>query len=185
MKSRQFEHITFDGALQAECMSSDESDYDGAQSAGEESSSRPPVLLRTRGYAWRSSRLLQFFNALDEEDRMDTSKPKRGMGKKERFNGPLKDGFHLPPSGVASWMLSKRWVKNGHEKFPDFSDTLSRLVQDSPGFDWDHFHVLGEESEDSEDEPQTYHDHEFDHGLMQHNLPLHHISTSSLNFALI
>lgn len=177
MKAPQFEHITFDGALQLECMSSEESDFEDDDG----SSSRSSGILRTRGHPWRSRRLVRFFCALDDEDRADNlSKPKRGVGRRERLTGPPKDGFHIPPEGVASWMISRRWIKASHGRFPDLPDTLARLVQDPPGFDWNHFHVLGEESEDSADELQTYHDH----GL-QHNLPLHHTSTSSLNFALI
>ncbi|KAF9464408.1 hypothetical protein BDZ94DRAFT_1256373 [Collybia nuda] len=176
MKNPQFEHVIFDGALQLECMSSDESDF------GDEvgSSIRSSGILRTRGCLWRSKRLVTFFGILDDEERTEaSSKPKRG-GKRERLSGPPKDGFHLPPEGVASWMISRRWVKASHARFPDFPDTLMRLVQDPPGFDWDHFDFLGEESEDSADESQTYNNH----GLQQNSV-VHHTSTSSLNFALI
>jgi hypothetical protein len=175
MQAPEFEHIIFDGALQLECMSSEDSDMED----GAESSSRSSGILRTRGYRWRSRRLVRFYCALDDEEREDRfPRPKRGIGRKERYTGPPKEGFHLPPEGVASWMISRRWIKTAQARFPDLPDTLARLVQDPPGFDWNQFHTLGEESEDSADELQTY------HGL-QHPLPQQRTSTSSLNYALI
>ena len=167
MKTDIFEHVTFDGALQLECMSSDESDVEAGASG----------ILRTRRCLWRSSRLARFYCMLDDEDKADRlAKPKRGAGKKERYPGPPKEGFHLPPKGVATWMISKRWMKTSQMQYADLLTTLEKLVDDSLGFDWDQFDALGNESD--EDELQT-----FQHPLtqLQHNSG----STSSLNFALV
>ena len=69
--------------------------------------------------------------------------------RKERRVGPPKDGLVMPPQGVASWMVSRRWVKETRESRPDLGDMLEGLiVQDSVDFEWDKFDVLGEESED-------------------------------------
>ncbi|KAH7931242.1 hypothetical protein BV22DRAFT_1027471 [Leucogyrophana mollusca] len=137
-----FEHVTFDGALQLECMSSEESEVD-------ESASSRCTFLRTRGFAWRSNRMQRFFDALDEEERLDhAQKPKRGVGRKERFVGALKDGILLPPKGVASWMISKRWISMMQTSHPEVLGMLKDIVVDPAGFDWDQFHALGEESED-------------------------------------
>ena len=141
MKLEIFEHVTFDGALQLECMSSEESD-NGDESA---ETSNLSGILRLRGLPWRSSRLQRFYSALDDDERLE--KPKRGMGKKERYRGPNKEGFFIPPKGVASWMISKRWMRSSQTKHPDLPDVLKKIVVDPPGFDWDHFLTLGEETD--------------------------------------
>ncbi|TFK43658.1 hypothetical protein BDQ12DRAFT_731647 [Crucibulum laeve] len=181
MNIAAFEHVIFDGALQIECMSSDESDFEQ-----DPVSPRPPGLLCTRGYTWRSSRLVKFYSILDDEDRLDKSeKPKRGLGKKERFTGPAKPGFHLPPQGVASWMISKQWYNLTIKDRPNLPETLKKLVDDSNGFDWENFHDLGNET-DSEHETQP-----IQHGFNPHHhslsIPEQHYttSTSSLNYALM
>lgn len=174
MKIPSLEHVTFDGALQIECMSSEESD-------GEQDPSSGPLLLRTRGYAWRSTRLLRFYHILDEEEQNDkSSKPKRGIGKKERFAGPLKEGYHLPPKDVAAWMISRRWFHSTQIKHPDLLDVLKNLVTDPDGFDWNRFDLLGHESE-VEGDVQTFGSHV--HNLAMHQ-QLYTSSSSSLNFAL-
>ncbi|KAF8913783.1 hypothetical protein CPB84DRAFT_1720486 [Gymnopilus junonius] len=148
-KIAMFEHVTFDGALQLDCMSSEESDTEM-----DPHSSQPFAYLKTRGYAWRSSRLLQFYYVLDEEERIDfNSKPKRGQGKKERRVGPNKEEFVLPPQGVATWMISRRWYRDSLASRPDLPHILDKLIIDPAGFDWTQFHNLGEESAD-EDVPQ-------------------------------
>jgi len=127
--------------LQVECMSSEESDFED-----------DVPILRTRTYPWRSSRLIRFYGTLDEEEKADKAdKPKRGVGKKERRTGPPKDGFYLPPSGVASWMISKRWLAATQAAHSDLPDVLSRLLDDPPGFDWNEFHDLGDESDEEQD----------------------------------
>jgi hypothetical protein len=129
-------------------MSSDESDMesDAAHSSG---------VLRTRGCLWRSSRLKKFYFILDDEDKVDRlTKPKRGVGRKGRYPGPPKDGFHLPPKGVASWMISKRWIKASQMRYTDLSNALKKLVVDPAGFNWDQFDEVGDES--GEDELQTF-----------------------------
>jgi hypothetical protein len=150
-------------------MSSDESDVESG-AAG---------IYRTRGCLWRSSRLTRFYYILDNEDKADRlTRPKRGVGRKGRYPGPPKDGFHLPPDGVATWMISKRWIKASQMRYTDLSNLLSKLVNDPPGFNWDQFDVLGDES--GEDELQTFQP-------QQSLLPLQHNSgsTSSLNYALV
>ncbi|GLB33954.1 hypothetical protein LshimejAT787_0108380 [Lyophyllum shimeji] len=171
MKVTALQHVTFDGALQMECMSSEESEDDGT---GLRSG-----MLHTRGYLWRSTRLKRFYSILDDEEKADKFlMPKRGVGKKERCTGPPKDGFHLPPKGVATWMISRHWIKASQKQYPDLPDVLAKLVQDPPGFDWDHFDVLGDASEVSGDELPTLDE--------QHSYtPSHHaLGMSSLNYAL-
>ncbi|PFH51403.1 hypothetical protein AMATHDRAFT_74957 [Amanita thiersii Skay4041] len=191
MKIEAFEHVTFDGALQLECMSSEDSDYEMNDPASSESNG----VLRTRGYAWRSTRLIKFYCILDNEERVDKStKPKRGLGKKGRRTGALKEGFYLPPKGVATWMISRRWLHGTQHTHPDLPEILNGLVDDPPGFDWDQFDVLGLESDierDDHDEQQQQgglqlhdiHMHELQNAL-QMPQP-HYSSTSSLNYALM
>lgn len=142
-----FEHVTFDGAFQQACMSSEESDFEAETQTPESI----PV-IRTRGFSWRSSRLLRLYDILDGEERTDSSsKLKRGVGKKERRKGPPKDEFVLPPEGIATWMVSKRWYKASLMTHPDLPTLLNKLIVDAPGFDWFNFHELGEDSEDDKD----------------------------------
>jgi hypothetical protein len=185
-----FEHETFDGVLQLECMSSEESDFEI-----DPVSSQPSAILRSRGYAWRSTRLLRFLSALDEEEKMDTSaKPKRGVGRKERRVGPPREEFCLPPQGIASWMISRRWYKASLNIHPDLPETLSKLVVNPLGFNWTHFRDLGEESADSEDEAvqQQQPMHTFNPDSHSMNIPLpqhalqqnHYNSGTYINYTL-
>jgi hypothetical protein len=120
-------------------MSSEESDNEL-----DPQSSQSISILRTRGYAWRSKRLLRFYEILDDEGRTDAStKLKRGVGKRERRDGPPKEGFILPPEGAATWMISKRWYKSSLTTRPDLPSLLSKRITDSPEFDWPNFHELG------------------------------------------
>jgi len=189
MKLQLFEHVTFDGALQLECMSSEESDLET-----DSISSQPSTILRTQGYPWRSTRLLRFFSALDEEEKVDMSaKPKRGVGRRERRVGPPREEFCLPPQGTATWMISRRWYKASLNIYPDLPETLKKLVVDPLGFNWENFHDLGEESADSEDEPvqqqprQTFnlHRHSMNIPLPQHTLQQHHYNPGTyMNYTL-
>ena len=141
-----FEHVTFDGALQEDCMSSEESDEEVVPL-----SSQPISILRTRGYTWRSKRLLRFYEILDDEERSDViPKLKRGVGKRERRVGPPKEEFILPPEGVATWMISKRWYRSSLVTRPDLATLLSKRVSDTPGFDWSNFIELGDASSDED-----------------------------------
>ncbi|KIL70175.1 hypothetical protein M378DRAFT_156244 [Amanita muscaria Koide BX008] len=184
-----FEHVIFDGALQLECMSSEESDEDHAGIPGASKSD----ILRTRGYAWRSSRLIQFFCILDDEERSDKmTKPKRGVGKKGRCIGPSKEGLHLPPKGAATWMISRKWLSSVQAEQPDLPDILSKLVLDPPGFDWDHFDVLGLDSdaEGQEHNGRDMRGHEMQNVHMQQLDMIQmgrtqYPGTSSLNYALV
>ncbi|KAH7887617.1 hypothetical protein F5I97DRAFT_1861597 [Phlebopus sp. FC_14] len=143
-KIRAFEHVTFDGALQMECMSSEESEFEEDHDNGSRS-----MFLRTRGLPWRSLRLQRLFDILDKEDRQDNAqKPRRGVGRKERYVGPPKEGLLLPPKGVASWMVSKRWLNVMRTSHVEVVGMLEDIVTDPVGFDWTQFHALGEESED-------------------------------------
>ncbi|KAI0698555.1 hypothetical protein C8T65DRAFT_581790 [Cerioporus squamosus] len=122
-----FAQPIFDGALQQECMSSEESDGEYAA----EGSGETVQVFRTRGLQWRSSRLRRFYAVLDEQDRFDKSlKPKRGVGRRERREGLPKDGFFLPPKGVARWMVSRRWLQETAAMRPDVIDILRELIVD-------------------------------------------------------
>ncbi|KAJ7044497.1 hypothetical protein C8F04DRAFT_588509 [Mycena alexandri] len=146
LKLDTFGHVIFDGAMQVECMSSEESDFDT-----DTEHPRGSGPLQTRGYEWRSTRLLRFYAVLDEEDTADArARPKRGVGRRERFTGPHKEGFHLPPKGIASWMVSRRWVFTAQVVHPDLGDALKELVFDAPGWDWTRFGELGVETDNEE-----------------------------------
>lgn len=136
-----FEHVTFDGALQIECMSSEESEEEEDAETGIRT-----TLFRVRGFPWRSVRLQRFFDRLDEEDKVDNAqRPRRGVGRRERVAGPPKEGMLVPPKGVASWMVSKRWLGAvGGE----VGGLVQEAVVDPGGFDWGRtgFAGLGEES---------------------------------------
>ena len=173
-------------------MSSEESDFET-----DPVSSQPSAILRSQGYAWRSTRLLRFFSVLDEEEKGDTAtKPKRGVGRKERRVGPPREEFWLPPQGIASWMISRRWYKASLNIHPDLPELLSKLVVD-PEFNWTRFHDLGEESADSEDENeavqqqprpmQTYNPdpHSMNIPLPQHTLQQNHYNPGTyINYTL-
>lgn len=122
-----FAQPVFDAALQQECMSSEESDGEYAAEGGGES----VQVFRTRGFRWRSSRLRRFYAVLDEQDRFDKGlKPKRGVGRRERREGPPKEGLLLPPKGVARWMVSRRWIQETAAIRPDLIDILRDLIAD-------------------------------------------------------
>lgn len=104
--------------------------------------------LRIRGPSWRSMRLQRLYEMFDEEEFVDRSlKPKRGVGRMERCLGPPKDGVYMPPKGIASWMVSRRWLKRLRDNHPELVELLDGLVVDPPGFDWGQFTVLGVESD--------------------------------------
>ena len=122
-----FSQPTFDGALQQECMSSEESDGEEPAPAG--GSAETVQAFRTRGLSWRSARLLRFYAILDNQDRIDKSfKPKRGVGRRVRREGPPKEGFFLPPKGVARWMVSRKWIREMEAVRPDLADILRELI---------------------------------------------------------
>jgi len=141
-----FAHATFDGAMQMECMSSEHSD-------GESSAAAPKdKVLLVRGMPWRSTRLLRFYGILDEDDKLDKSlKPKRGLGRKDRNEGPPKAGFCMPPKGVSKWMISQRWLRDMQLSHPDLLELLKDIVVEPAGFDWARFDSLGYESDDELD----------------------------------
>lgn len=153
-----FAHPTFDSTLLNECMSSEESCDDA------EPTDPSCQLIRVRGLPWRSSRLLYFYSILDADDIPEeflqadattVAKPRRTINRKERRIGPPKEGDHLPPSGVARWMVSRRWLDEQRQLRPDVVQQLEAAIVDHPDFDWDRFHALGEESEaEFEDEPE-------------------------------
>ncbi|KAH9938263.1 uncharacterized protein B0H18DRAFT_966294 [Fomitopsis serialis] len=141
-----FSHPAFDGALQQDCMSSEEScdDDDGLQTKHK--------VLRIRGLPWRSLRLQRFYALLDEEDQADkSSKPKRGIGRKERHVGPDKDPHILPPMGVSRWMISKRWIRHLQCTRADLAQAVMTVVSVSDGVDWNECAILGAESDDDAD----------------------------------
>ena len=145
-------------------MSSEDSETELDPQTGESLS-----VFRTRGYAWRSKRLLRFYDILDEEvenpetNPTSTLKRRRGVGRRERRSGPVKEAFSLPPEGVLSWMLSKRWYRESKVKYPDFEALMGKLIASvrensnagtapSEGSSaWLGFRELGDESEDGEE----------------------------------
>ncbi|KAF6762738.1 hypothetical protein DFP72DRAFT_876790 [Ephemerocybe angulata] len=148
LKLPEFQDVMFDPALSIECVSSEESDF-------EEQGGRSTNTLLTRGYAWRSSRLLRFYYMLDQEELSDKStKPKRGVGKRNRICGPPKEGDLLPPKGVATWMISRRWLKVNRVVYPDLPQALDSIVVDTPQGDNNWFRVLrlGDETEVSDED---------------------------------
>jgi len=186
MKLRAFEHVTFDGALQLECMSSEESDFEL-----DPVSSQQSAILRSQGYAWRSTRLVRFFGVLDEEEKVDVSaKPKRrGVGRKERRVGPPREEFCLPPQGIATWMISRRWYRASRNTYPDLPETLNKLIVDPPEFDWTSFHDLGDETAGSEDEGEgvQVQQQTFNPNLHSMNIALqqnHYNSGTYMNYTL-
>ncbi|THH15382.1 hypothetical protein EW146_g5087 [Bondarzewia mesenterica] len=148
-KTEAFSHATFSGALHIDCMSSEESDEESSK-AGPSTSKEKAFIVR--GIPWRSTRLLKFYGILDEDDKLDKSlKPKRGVGRRERSEGPPKAGFYLPPKGVADWMISRRWLRDMQAVHPELLSLLKDIVVDPLGFDWTRFDALGYESEDELD----------------------------------
>jgi len=120
-------------------MSSEESDYE-TDTTGKQVS-----VLRTRGHAWRSQRLVRFYGILDESM---PNKIKRGVGKKERTCGPVKEEYDLlPPKRVASWMISKRWMKAAQSEHSDLPSVMGKLIEEPAGFEWCQLGILGEDSE--------------------------------------
>jgi hypothetical protein len=174
-----------------ECMSSEES-----ASEDETGSSRSSNVYRVRGLPWRSTRLRNFYTTLDEGDQAEKNfQPKRGVGRRERCLGPPKDGFFMPPKGVATWMISRRWLNLLQMTNPELVELLKGLVVDPPGFDWNHFLGLGGEVSEDEGAGEAgggSHDGfegiHLGHGLdfAQHYIPHsdNTISTSSLHNAL-
>ncbi|CAL1700915.1 unnamed protein product [Somion occarium] len=158
-KLETFSHATFDPALQPECMSSEESCEEYSEPSGSGGGRTKVQVLRVRGLPWRSSRLLRFYTILDESQKLEGTgtgtKPKRVPSRKERCLGPPKDEFQLPPKNIASWMLSRRWLKELRIEQPATADAMKHYIVDPPGFDWDKFDMLGVETEE-ESEPEQY-----------------------------
>jgi len=141
--TQAFAHATFDAAMELDCMSSEESDDDSKQGAAREKT------IVVRGITWRSNRLLKFYSVLDEDDRLDKSmKPKRGFGRRDRNEGPPKDSLTFPPKGIASWMISRRWLREVQMAHPEVVRAVQELLYDPPGFDWRKFDALGYETDD-------------------------------------
>ena len=160
------------------------------------SSSQSSIFYRIRGLPWRSTRLRNFYAALDDGDQADKNfRPKRGVGRRERCLGPPKDGFFMPPKGVATWMISRRWLNSLQMTNPELVELLKDLVVDPPGFDWSQFLGLGGEGSEDEgmgevdgDGQRAFDGIHLGHGL---DFALHYIphsdnttSTSSLHNAL-
>ncbi|KAH9899989.1 hypothetical protein C8Q73DRAFT_817496 [Cubamyces lactineus] len=140
-----FAQPVFETALHQDCMSSEESDGEYVED-GEK-----VQVFRTRGPSWRSARLLRYYAILDDQDRLEKSmKPKRGIGRRIRREGPPKDGLFLPPKGVARWMVSRRWIQETESMRPDLVDALRELVVDVAEQETEVTRVMlgAEESED-------------------------------------
>lgn len=157
-RSDTFSHPTFDGALTQDCMSSEEScdEYTDPSPSG---TMGKVQVFRVRGIPWRSHRLLRFYALLDEEERLDIErgvKHRRNVIKKDKNLVEYKDLSVMPPEGVASWMISKRWRKELSMYNEDLLKSLDQLVVDPQGFDWSHYDALGVETED---EPEDHDRH--------------------------
>ncbi|KAI0327783.1 hypothetical protein GY45DRAFT_1327227 [Cubamyces sp. BRFM 1775] len=140
-----FAQPVFETALHQDCMSSEESDGEYVED-GEK-----VQVFRTRGPSWRSARLVRYYAILDDQDRLEKSmKPKRGIGRRIRREGPPKDGLFLPPKGVARWMVSRRWLQETEAMRPDLVDALRDLVVDDAEQETEVTRVMlgAEESED-------------------------------------
>ncbi|KAL0577067.1 hypothetical protein V5O48_004910 [Marasmius crinis-equi] len=168
-----FEHSIFDHAFELECMSSEESD-------AEQDSSLTKLLI-TRGAAWRSRRLVKFYQALDADEKESgaSAKQKRGVGKFERVAGPPSERFQLPPKGAASWMISQRWLHETQAKQPDLPQALQKLVVDSPDFNWHAMGPLGDASDDEERQANQM------PASQTMQLPPQHYDGSSLQYAFV
>lgn len=115
-----------------ECMSS------------EESADEDEDTLYVRCPPWRSARLQNFYDSVDEMGKA-LAGTKRGTIRKTRLRGPPKDGLVLPPKGTASWMVSKNWVMRTQREHPSLPILLNGLVVDEPVPESEH---LGESSDD-------------------------------------
>ncbi|KIP07021.1 hypothetical protein PHLGIDRAFT_71704 [Phlebiopsis gigantea 11061_1 CR5-6] len=152
-----FAHPTFDLALLNECMSSEESCDDETQATL--NASRSSEVIQIRGLPWRSSRLRSFYEILDEDELPEVfevngeliTKPRRTVPRKERYIGPPKDVYEMPPKGLAGWMVSRRWMKHQLRDRPDLQATVKDLLVEHPELDWNALRALGD---DSEEEPE-------------------------------
>lgn len=135
-----------------DCISSEESSEEYIESTTDPGVQEKVQILIVRGLPWRSSRLQRFFAILDEEEHLHRSmQPKRGANKKIRRQGPPKNGVYMPPQGVASWMISQRWMQDMRAKHPELLELLKNIIVDPQGFDWSEFTAFGTES-DGDDE---------------------------------
>ena len=138
-----FEHITFDRALQLECMSLEESEVEE-----DPTNETRTVVLCIRGCPWHSLRLQHFFDALDREEReISAQKSQRDVGRIERYRGPAKEGIVLAPKGVASWMVSKRWMAMVQQSHSEVQDMLKDLIVDADAFGWSRVPLMLVESD--------------------------------------
>lgn len=106
-------------------------------------------ILRIHGFAWRSSRLTHFYAILDADD--DGARPRKPTNGKRRQAAAPRDETALPPEGVGSWMISRRWMRKQEMAQPGFRDALQGRINDIPSFDWSSFDMLGVESGDELD----------------------------------
>ncbi len=144
----------FDGALQLDCMSSEESGGEEPAPVGQ--GAETVQVFRTRGLAWRSARLLRMYAVLDTQDKLDKSfKPKRGNGRRVRREGPPKEGFLLPPKGVVGWMVSQRWVREMEVDRPDLRDILGDIIVDQAEPEGEDMRILLGPELSEEEEVQT------------------------------
>ncbi|KAF5322294.1 hypothetical protein D9619_000507 [Psilocybe cf. subviscida] len=144
LKMPKYEPVVFDPALLRECMSSDESDVEV-----DPATQVKVDICRSRGPAWRSGRLVNFYKVLEDNKVVDPNvRPKGGVGKKRpRRAGPPKAEFILPPKGVAPWMVSRRWVEKARKTYADLDSVLGKLVADEYVLDGEMYEELGDESE--------------------------------------
>ncbi|VDB90152.1 unnamed protein product [Peniophora sp. CBMAI 1063] len=155
-RKAEFSDRRFDGAMQVDCMSSEESDAEDAGAptarvgAGAGTGGDDSKTLVLRGRPWRSSRLLRFYGALDAEDhRYVDMRPRRGVGRRLRKEGEPREKA-LPPSGVSRWMVSRRWMARMQREDPLALEALEFADDEADNADWSRYEMLGYESEDEE-----------------------------------
>jgi hypothetical protein len=164
-----FAHATFDSALQMRCISSDESNSDAENCVSEADADARTAAFISHPPPWRSRRLGQLYKTLDEAATLNDKSSRtraRGAGRRSRVAGAPRQapatsshGVVLPPAGLPSWMISKRWRKDASGRLKNAGRLLGAILQDrKDDFDWQTFDLLGSESEsESEDASQPAH----------------------------
>lgn len=132
-------------------MSSEESSEEETEVVGSSATTEKPSFgyLRIRVLAWRSSRLQELYRTVDEHEQLTReSKPKRGVGRKDRHLGAPKDGNPPPPMGTPRWMVSKRWLRQACAVNPQIADLIK---EESETTITNLLPILGDESDNEQE----------------------------------
>ncbi|KAL5530385.1 hypothetical protein ACEPAF_6643 [Sanghuangporus sanghuang] len=153
----QYNVPEFDLAFQLDCMSSEESSEEEAEVISSSAGDKPSLgSLRIRILAWRSARLQELYRAVDEHEQYNReSKPKRGVGRRDRHLGPPKDGNPPPPMGTPRWMVSKKWLRQACGVNPQMATLVTPVDENTTR---NVLPVLGEESEDEREQQEQEQD---------------------------